>query len=493
MQRPQDIVRRSRLVVTSADLRALRESSVLQRGSSRASSVLVRSAAALPIDDFIPEILAAVRSRRALILSAAPGAGKTTRVPPALAADGPVIVLQPRRVAARSMARRIADEQGWTLGREVGWHVRFERKFSADTRVLFATEGILTSRLQQDPLLSGFRTIVLDEFHERSIHADLGLALARQAWRARDDLRIVVMSATLQADPLAAFLDGCPQIDGARTDPPAGDRLPAVADRRGRRGRARAETTPGSVLCFLPGAPEINRALAGRPRRRRPRRRRRPAARIAAGGRAGSRDRRGPRPARHSRDEHRRDVADGSRCDRRDRLGAAQDRALRRGSRDRLARAGADSRGRGGAAGRPRRTPRSRPRPAAVGPEPIGSAPHGEAEIHRVDLSDAVLDILAWGGDPRHLRMVRRAGRRTRVEAALASARAARRDRATAASRRSAQRMKRLPLHPRLARMLIESDGQPRGGAGVRAAVGTALQRAPPRHHVQRSAVGRGR
>ena len=170
------------------------------------------SVIALPVDDAIPEILDAVRSRRALILSAAPGAGKTTRVPPALAVDGPVIVLQPRRVAARSMARRMADEQGWTLGREVGWHVRFERKFSAETRVLFATEGILTARLQQDPLLSDFRTIVLDEFHERSIHADLGLALARQAWRARDDLRIVVMSATLQADPLAAFLDGCPRI-----------------------------------------------------------------------------------------------------------------------------------------------------------------------------------------------------------------------------------------------------------------------------------------
>src|SRR5207248_3836722 len=98
-------------------------------------------------------------------------------------------------------------------GREAGWHVRFERKFSADTRVLFATEGILTNRLQQDPLLTGFRTIVLDEFHERSIHADLGLALARQAWRARDDLRLVIMSATLQAEPLSAFLGGCPYVN----------------------------------------------------------------------------------------------------------------------------------------------------------------------------------------------------------------------------------------------------------------------------------------
>ncbi|HYT77174.1 MAG TPA: DEAD/DEAH box helicase, partial [Vicinamibacterales bacterium] len=148
--------------------------------------------------------MAAVRGRRALIVSAAPGAGKTSRVPPALAVDGPVVVLQPRRVAARSMARRIAAEQGWTIGDEVGWHVRFERTFSGGTRVLFATEGILTARLQQDPLLGAFHTIVLDEFHERSIHADLGLALARQAWRARGDLRIVVMSATLQAEPLAA-------------------------------------------------------------------------------------------------------------------------------------------------------------------------------------------------------------------------------------------------------------------------------------------------
>src|SRR5687768_4606078 len=167
----------------------------------------------LPIDPHIPDILAAVRTRRALVLSAPPGAGKTTRVPPALAVDGPVLVLQPRRMAARSMARRIAEEQGWTLGREVGWHVRFERRFSDATRVLLATEGILTARLQRDPLLDGFATIVIDEFHERSIHADLGLALARQAWRARDDLRIVVMSATLDAGPIASFLDGSPRID----------------------------------------------------------------------------------------------------------------------------------------------------------------------------------------------------------------------------------------------------------------------------------------
>jgi ATP-dependent helicase HrpB len=168
---------------------------------------------ALPIDPYLPAIVDLVRRHRALVLSASPGAGKTTRVPPAVAADGPVIVLQPRRVAARSMAQRIAHEQRWTLGNEVGWQVRFERRFSERTRVLIATEGILPARLQQDPLLSDFRTVILDEFHERSIHADLGLALIRQAWKARDDLRVLVMSATLETDPVARYLDGCPVLE----------------------------------------------------------------------------------------------------------------------------------------------------------------------------------------------------------------------------------------------------------------------------------------
>ncbi len=146
------------------------------------------------------------------MVTAAPGTGKTTRVPPALAADGAVILLQPRRVAARSIAARLAAEEGWMLGREVGWHVHFERKFVRDTRLLVATEGILTTRQLQDPLLSDFRTIVPDEFHERSIHADLGIALARQAWLARDDLRLVVMSATLDTSRVATWLGDCPVI-----------------------------------------------------------------------------------------------------------------------------------------------------------------------------------------------------------------------------------------------------------------------------------------
>ena len=163
------------------------------------------------IDDHLPAIRDAVRSKGAVVVVAPPGAGNT-RVPPVLAQDGPLIVLQPRRVAARCLARRIAEEQGWTLGEEVGWQVRFERRFSRRTLLLLATEGILTARLQADPLLSDFRTVILDEFHERSLHADLALALVKQAARARGDLRVVVMSATLDAQAVARFLGGCPII-----------------------------------------------------------------------------------------------------------------------------------------------------------------------------------------------------------------------------------------------------------------------------------------
>ncbi len=203
----------------------------------------------------------ALARRRAVVLSASPGAGKTTRVPPALIDAGPVILLQPRRIAARAVARRIAEERGWTPGREIGWQIRFEKRFGRDTRLLVVTEGILTARLQQDPLLSDFTTIVLDEFHERGIHADIGLALARQAWLARSDLRIVVMSATLDVQSVAGFLNGCPTVSvpGAlhplTVEYAAGESVAAAVSDVLRR-------TAGQVLCFLPGAREIERARA---------------------------------------------------------------------------------------------------------------------------------------------------------------------------------------------------------------------------------------
>jgi ATP-dependent helicase HrpB len=215
----------------------------------------------LPIDAHVGDICARVASRRALVLSAAPGAGKTTRVPPALTDAGSVILLQPRRVAARAVARRIADERRWVLGREIGWQIRFERRFSRDTRLLVVTEGILTARLQQDPLLSEFATIILDEFHERSVHADLGLALARQAWLARDDLRIVVMSATLDVAPVARFLGDCPVVRvPGEPHPLAVEYAPGESVRDAVAGLL--PRTTGQLLCFLAGVGEIERTRA---------------------------------------------------------------------------------------------------------------------------------------------------------------------------------------------------------------------------------------
>src|SRR5262245_33663553 len=214
----------------------------------------------LPVDAHIPEIVACVREHRAVVVTAQPGAGKTTRVPPALVDEGPLILLQPRRVAARAIASRIAEERGWTVGREVGWQVRFERRFTRETQLLVVTEGVLTARLQADPLLSDFRTIVFDEFHERSIHSDLAIALAKQTWRARPDLRIVVMSATLDASPVSAFFDSCPVVEvPGRLYPveisyaPGQSIAPAAIEVLGQ--------TSGDVLCFLPGAAEIRRAV----------------------------------------------------------------------------------------------------------------------------------------------------------------------------------------------------------------------------------------
>ncbi len=213
----------------------------------------------LPVDGHLGALRAHLDRHRAAVLTAAPGAGKTTRVPPALVDRGRVMVLQPRRVAVRAVAARIAEERGWTIGREVGWHIRFERTFTADTRLLVVTEGILTARLQQDPLLSDIATLVLDEFHERSIHLNLGLALAREAWRARDDLHLLVMSATLDAEPVSRYLDGCPVLHVPGTlHPLQVDYAPGETVAQAV--RALLPHTPGQVLCFLPGSREIERA-----------------------------------------------------------------------------------------------------------------------------------------------------------------------------------------------------------------------------------------
>src|SRR3954471_11395723 len=174
----------------------------------------------LPIDAHLPEIVERLRESRSLVLVAPPGAGKTTRVPPAvlraglLGSDHPqVVMLQPRRVAARASAERIAEENGWDLGGEVGYHVRFDRKIGPRTRLRVLTEGILTRQLLEDPFLEGVGAVLLDEFHERSIDTDVCAALLKEIRQTvRDDLILVVMSATLEAEPVSQYLGGCPIV-----------------------------------------------------------------------------------------------------------------------------------------------------------------------------------------------------------------------------------------------------------------------------------------
>src|SRR5262249_54085474 len=146
----------------------------------------------------------------------------------------------------------------WTLGGEIGWQMRFDKRFGPATRLLVATEGILTTRLQQDPLLSEFATVVLDEFHERSIHSDLGLALAQQARQARDDLRIVVMSATIDPAPIAAYLGDCPVVrTSGRTFPVEVRHAPATSVADG--AQELLSRTSGNILCFVAGAADVTR------------------------------------------------------------------------------------------------------------------------------------------------------------------------------------------------------------------------------------------
>ena len=164
----------------------------------------------LPIDSSIPEILRNLRESNNLAIEAPPGAGKTTRVPPALLDLDPrgVLVLEPRRLAARLAARFVAAERGESVGQTVGYQVRFEEVAGPQTRLRFVTEGVLTRMLLSNPKLDGVASVVLDEFHERHLEGDLALALLRRLQRtARPDLRLIAMSATLDAAPVAQFLD----------------------------------------------------------------------------------------------------------------------------------------------------------------------------------------------------------------------------------------------------------------------------------------------
>jgi ATP-dependent helicase HrpB len=225
----------------------------------------------LPIDDALPALIDAVRARGAAVLVAPPGAGKTTRVPGAivdagLAGDGDVVVLEPRRLAARLAAVRVAHERGTKVSGEVGYEVRFDRQASAATKIRYVTEGILTRRLIGDPELRGTACVVIDEFHERHLDGDLALALiARLRSSARRDLRVVVMSATLDAEPVAGFLDAPIVRSEGRAYPVDIQHAAATDDRplgkqvAGALRRVIQSQPDGDVLVFLPGAGEIRR------------------------------------------------------------------------------------------------------------------------------------------------------------------------------------------------------------------------------------------
>src|SRR5437763_3609195 len=412
----------------------------------------------LPIDEHVSEIVEHVRARRAAVVVAPPGAGKTTRLPPALTALGRTILLQPRRVAARALARRIAQERGWRMGEEIGWQIRFERRFSERTRLLVATEGILTARLQSDPLLGDFDVVVLDEFHERSIHADLALALARQAMLARDDLAVVVMSATIAAEEVAQFLGGARVFDiDARPFPVeiAYEPRAALAEVV----RRELQAASGDLLLFLPGAREIERA-------------RQEIGRVDAeviplhGSLDVDAQERALAPSSRRKIILSTNIAETSLTV--EGVTTVIDTGLHKVLRfdpetavDHLVteRIAADS-----AAQRAGRAGRTRPgRAVRLWDERDILRPRREPEIRRVDLAPPVLDILGWGGAPKTFAWYERPPEE-RIDAAVQLLRAlrviaSRADSEGSPSRTGSLAALAMTLHPRYARIVADAHG----------------------------------
>ncbi len=227
----------------------------------------------LPVDSLLPELVEHLEHDPIVILEAPPGSGKTTRVAPSLIDAGlcddkrRTFLLQPRRVAARATAQRIANERNWKLGPDIGYQVRFENKANSSTPIVVATEGILLRRLTDDPILSDIGTVILDEFHERSLNADILLGMLRRIQNVvRDDLRLIVMSATLNTQILAGEL-GAPVLSTTGTLHPVDIKYRPLKPRQ-RLNDHVAETvlltlekSEGDILVFLPGVGEINRVL----------------------------------------------------------------------------------------------------------------------------------------------------------------------------------------------------------------------------------------
>jgi ATP-dependent helicase HrpB len=424
----------------------------------------------LPIDAALPELTAALRAGNAAVLVAPPGAGKTTRVPLVLAdeawaRDRRILVLEPRRLAARAAAERMAQTLGERVGDTVGLRVRFGSKISRRTRVEIVTEGIFTRLVIDDPSLDGVAAVLFDEFHERSLDADLGLALARDAQQGlRSDLRLLVMSATIDGVRVADLLGGAPVIESAGRAFAVETRYlgrdtrpiePQVADAIFRAMRSER----GSVLAFLPGAAEIRRTAAQLQERVAP------DTDVVGlyGALAGEEQMRAIAPAPPGRRkivlatsiaetsitiEGVRIVVDS---------GLARvpryepDVGLTRLETVRVSRAAADQR-----RGRAGRTEPGICYRLWDEPQTAALEPFARPEILAADLSSFALDLAAWGARPEQLTFLDPPPRPALSEAhALLTALGAIDDEGRITE--EGRRLRRLPLPPRLARMVVDA------------------------------------
>ena len=427
----------------------------------------------LPIDAALPDLTAALRAKTAAVLVAPPGAGKTTRVPLVLGGEPwakgrRILVLEPRRLAARAAAERMAQTLGERVGDTVGLRVRFGSKISARTRIEVITEGIFTRLILDDPMLDGVAAVLFDEFHERSLDADLGLALARDVQQGlREDLRLVVMSATIDGARVASLLGDAPVVASegrafaVETRYVGRDERPIeqqVAETIVRAMRAEA----GSVLAFLPGAAEIRRtqrALDGRTD---------PSTDVVAlyGALAGDEQVRAIAPAPPGRRkvvlataiaetsitiEGVRIVIDSglSRVPRYE-----PDVGITRLETVRVSRAAADQRrGRAG-----------RTEPGACyrlwdEPQTAALEPYSRPEILSADLSGFALDLAAWGTDSQNLAFLDPPPRPALAEAKALLLTLGAID-SDGRITEEGQHLRRLPLPPRLARMVVDAAAE---------------------------------
>lgn len=442
----------------------------------------------LPIDEVLPAIVEAVSTAGAAVITAPTGAGKTTRVPPALlgVCSGRIVMLEPRRVASRAAARRMASERGWTLGRQAGYQVRLDRVWSDETRILVVTEGILTRMLQDDPLLEGVGAVILDEFHERSIHADLALAMVRQVRRARDGLAIVVMSATIDPEPVAAYLGGCPVVTGQGRSHPVEilhldqPESHPLLEPLGKGVKLVLGKTGGDVLVFLPGVREIRQAT-------------RRLERLAAeqdldlvplyGDLPGEAQDAALEPGRRRRVVLATNVAETSitipsvtgvldtGLARVPRYDAAT--GLDRLEVVRISRASAAQR-----AGRAGRTAPGVCLRLWTGTETAMMREEQDPEILRIDLSSTVLELLAWGEDPERFGWFEPPGAGSIERAVRLLRRLGAVDDGSITS--TGRSMSRLPVHPRLARLVLEAHGL--GHTGTACLLAALLSERSPVH-----------